>query len=95
MKSFRHWSRSRQNIDRDGNLYNIARYTAHQEGIKITDKSGLNGYRLSESMDGQICAELMFFDEMCGRWSQFDVDWFDTMEEARESARGQMSNLIK
>lgn len=93
MKSFRRWSRSRQNIDRDGNLYNIARYKAHQEGIKITDKSWITGYRLSESIDGSICAELMFFDEVFRNWSQFDVDWFDTMKEARESAREQMKRL--
>lgn len=93
MKSFRRWSRSRQNINRDGNLYNIARHEAHKEGIKITDKSGLTGYRLSESMDDQICVQLMFFDEQCGKWSEFDIDWFETMTEARQSAREQMSRF--
>lgn len=93
MKSFRRWNRSRRNIDRDGNVYNIARHEAHRDGIKITDKAGLNGYRLFEDITGQYCVQLMSFDEMNSMWSEFDVAWFDTMAEARQSAREQMKRF--
>lgn len=100
MKSFRRWSRDRRNQSRNGNLYSIARYDAHKDGIKIIDKKNLDGYVLDTCyglFDGQIkvCARasLVSFSDLSLTWLKYDEVITDNMTVARMLARRMIKNL--
>lgn len=100
MKSFRRWSRDRRNQLRDGNLYSIARYDAHKEGIKIVDKKNLEGYTLDTCYglcDGQIkeCvrASLVSYSDLSSTWLKYEEVMADNMTDARMFARRMIKNL--
>lgn len=73
-------------------VYNIARVKARDSkfhfGIKITDKTNLEGYGLEDGPDG-FMATLYFFN---GReWEPYDFsEPFESLAEARASAREQL-----
>ena len=100
MKSFRRWSRDRRNQSRDGNLYSMARYDAHKEGIKIVDKKNLEGYTLDTCYalrDGQVevCvrASLVSYSDLSSTWIKYAEVLADNMTDARMFARRMIKNL--
>lgn len=100
MKSFRRWSRDRRNQSRDGNLYSIARYDAHKNGIKIIDKKNLEGYTLDSCYgldDGQIkvCvrASLVSYSDLSSTWIKYAEVLADNKTDARMFARRMIKNL--
>ena len=100
MKSFRRWSRNRHNPSRDGNLYSIARYDAHKEGIKIIDKKNLEGYTLDTCYglhNGQIevyaRASLVSYSDLSSTWIKYAEVRADNMSDARMFARRMIKNL--
>lgn len=79
---------------RGTNLYSTARSEAKREGIKIINKGkyDISGYRVLEGHDGYT-VELMLFDECDMFWTAYDMDFgYNSLSEARESARNQLRN---
>ena len=68
------------------NTYNFARSQARAQGVKILDKKNLQGYRVFEDIECMYTVDLMYYDRFTG-WEVYDFAQFDTIAEARESAR--------
>lgn len=67
---------------------NIARQQARKQGINITDKKEISGYRVSDDvMTDSILTELFYFDWECRKWVMYDFEYFDSYDEARESGK--------
>lgn len=67
---------------------NIARQQARQQGINITNKKEISGYRVSDDvMTDSVLTELFYFDWACRKWVMYDFEYFDSYDEARESGK--------
>lgn len=68
--------------------YVRARKAARKQGIKITDKSALQGYRVSyDWITDTYLTQLFYYD--WGTWEMYDFSNFDTLKESRMSGREQ------
>ena len=68
--------------------YLRARKCARNQGIKITDKSALQGYRVSyDWITDTYLTQLFYWD--WNKWEMYDFSNFDTLTEARKSGREQ------
>ena len=68
------------------NEYLRARKSARKQGIKITDKSALQGYRVSYDWTTYTYLTQLFYWDW-GKWEMYDFSNFDTLTEARESGK--------
>lgn len=67
---------------------NIARQQARQQGINITNKKEISGYRVSDDvMTDSVLTELFYFDWGSRKWVMYDFEYFDSYDEARESGK--------
>lgn len=67
---------------------NIARQQARKQGINITDKKEISGYRVSEDvMTDSVLTELFYFDWGSRKWVMYDFEYFDSYDEARDSGK--------
>lgn len=67
---------------------NIARQQARKQGINITDKKEISGYRVSDDvMTDSVLTELFYFDWGRRKWVMYDFEYFDSYDEARESGK--------
>ena len=68
------------------NEYLIARKSARKQGIKIADKSALQGYLVSyDWLTDTYLTQLFYWD--WGKWEMYDFSNFDTLKEARMSGK--------
>lgn len=67
---------------------NIARQQARKQGINITDKKEISGYRVSDDvMVDSVLTELFYFDWGSCEWVMYDFEYFDSYDEARKSGK--------
>ena len=70
------------------NEYLISRKSARKQGIKIADKSALQGYRVSyDWITDTYLTQLFYWD--WNKWEMYDLSNFDTLKEASKSGREQ------
>lgn len=70
------------------NEYLIARKSARKQGIKIANKSALQGYRVSyDWITDTYLTQLFYWD--WNKWEMYDFSNFDEKLSARKSGREQ------
>ena len=70
------------------NEYLISRKSARKQGIKIADKSALQGYRVSyDWITDTYLTQLFYWD--WNKWEMYDFSNLDTLTKARKSGREQ------
>lgn len=68
------------------NEYLRARKEARKQGINITDKSTLQGYRVSyDWLTDSYLTQLFYYD--FGNWEMYDFSYFSNKQIARESGK--------